>query len=99
MERLEVSGAVRPLYGSLGVKGLINIHLEQPRKIPDVSRNMAGNLSCVWRHWTNLRALPSALCFGQFLFKVMFSCTVSLTCDANNYFSGSSLKNPWKHLA
>ena len=24
MQRLEVSGAVRPLYGSLGVKGLIN---------------------------------------------------------------------------
>jgi len=23
MQRLEVSGAVRPLYGSLGVKGLI----------------------------------------------------------------------------
>ena len=27
MQRLEVSGAVRPLYGSLGVKGL-NISLE-----------------------------------------------------------------------
>jgi len=25
MQRLEVSGAVRPLEGSLGVKGLINI--------------------------------------------------------------------------
>jgi len=24
MKRLEVSGAVRPLYGSLGVKGLMN---------------------------------------------------------------------------
>jgi hypothetical protein len=24
MQRLEVSGAVRPLYGSLGVKGLTN---------------------------------------------------------------------------
>ena len=24
MQRLEASGAVRPLYGSLGVKGLIN---------------------------------------------------------------------------
>ena len=31
MQRLEVSGAVRPLYGSLGVKGLtaeFNPHLE-----------------------------------------------------------------------
>ena len=29
MQRLEVSGAVRPLYGSLGVKGLThrNIHM------------------------------------------------------------------------
>jgi len=26
MQRLEVSGAVRPLYGSLGVKGLRNTH-------------------------------------------------------------------------
>ena len=25
MRRLEVSGAVRPLYGSLGVKGLISV--------------------------------------------------------------------------
>ena len=25
MQRLEVSGAVRPIYGSLGVKGLINL--------------------------------------------------------------------------
>jgi len=27
MQRLEVCGAVRPLYGSLGVKGLILAHL------------------------------------------------------------------------
>jgi len=27
MQRLEVSGAVRPLYGSLGVKGLMNMEL------------------------------------------------------------------------
>jgi len=26
MQRLEVSGAVRPLYGSLGVRGLITSH-------------------------------------------------------------------------
>jgi hypothetical protein len=25
MQRLEVSGAVRPIYGSLGAKGLINV--------------------------------------------------------------------------
>jgi len=27
MQRLEVSGAVRPLYGSLGVKGLITVYI------------------------------------------------------------------------
>jgi len=27
MQRLEVSGAVRPIYGSLGVKRLINLQL------------------------------------------------------------------------
>ena len=30
MQRLEVSGAVRPLYGSLGVKGLINVLILGP---------------------------------------------------------------------
>jgi len=29
MQRLEVSGAVRPLYGSLGVKGLMNVGLSR----------------------------------------------------------------------
>ena len=32
MQRLEFSGAVRPLYGSLGVKGLINF----PKFLPTV---------------------------------------------------------------
>jgi len=33
MQRLEVSGAVRPLYGSLGVKGLMDcIDLAQDRE-------------------------------------------------------------------
>jgi hypothetical protein len=27
MQRLEVSGAVRPIYGSLGAKGLMNVIL------------------------------------------------------------------------
>ena len=31
MQRLEVSGAVRPLYGSLGVKGLIVTHMKLAR--------------------------------------------------------------------
>ena len=30
MQRLEVSGAVRPMYGSLGVKGLISFGLWTP---------------------------------------------------------------------
>jgi hypothetical protein len=33
-----------------------------------------------WQYWRNLRALPTAslFCFGQFVFKVIFSCTVSV---------------------
>ena len=31
MQRLEVSGAVRPLYGSLGVKGLMKLEFSAPR--------------------------------------------------------------------
>ena len=46
MQRLEVSGAVRPLYGSLGVKGLIyrgdDKSLARPeRKQANVSVRMA----------------------------------------------------------
>jgi len=38
MQRLEVSGAVRPLYGSLGIKGLItpNIKLHTLESIYDI---------------------------------------------------------------
>jgi len=36
MQRLEVSGAVRPLYGSLGVKGII------------VDRCCEGNTAILW---------------------------------------------------
>jgi hypothetical protein len=33
-----------------------------------------------WQYWSNLRAVPAAslFCFGQFVFKVIFSCTVSV---------------------
>ena len=40
MQRLEVSGAVRPIYGSLGVKRLISLHVRiwsQPKIILDAS--------------------------------------------------------------
>ena len=30
MQRLEVSGAVRPMYGSLGVKRLISVPMAEP---------------------------------------------------------------------
>ena len=36
MQRLEVSGAVRPLYGSLGVKGLKNTETAKRFLIPPV---------------------------------------------------------------
>jgi len=32
MQRLEVDGAVRPLYGSLGVKGLITLREQTERE-------------------------------------------------------------------
>jgi hypothetical protein len=37
---------------------------------------LAGN----WQYWSNLRALPTAslFCFGQFVFKVIFSCILSV---------------------
>jgi hypothetical protein len=43
----------------------------------EISREfLSGN----WQYWSNLRALPiaSLFCFGQFVFKVIFSCIVSV---------------------
>jgi len=33
MQRLEVSGAVRPLWWSLGVKGLMELYLHSPSDV------------------------------------------------------------------
>jgi len=48
MERLEVSGAVRPIYGSLGVKRLTiyslgNIFIKQSRYRPGVAQRLPGS--------------------------------------------------------
>jgi hypothetical protein len=48
MQRLEVSGAVRPLYGSLGVKGLTS-----------VARNGVGSGGLVWAHEMHCTSWPT----------------------------------------
>jgi hypothetical protein len=43
----------------------------------EISREfLSGN----WQYWSNLRAVPTAslFCFGRFVFKVIFSCIVSV---------------------
>ena len=40
MQRLEVSGAVRPIYGSLGAKRLIKHHVLKK----------CGDISCLFNH-------------------------------------------------
>jgi len=42
MQRLEVSGVVRHLYGSLGVKGLISVYLRIQNDI-QISLNLLTN--------------------------------------------------------
>ena len=43
MQRLEVSGAVRPIYGSLGVKRLILFSLQDNLKIVTNDKNTVKN--------------------------------------------------------
>ena len=42
MQRLEVSGAIRPLYGSLGVKGLTQEMFNFSRPPPEASEIQDG---------------------------------------------------------
>ena len=41
MQRLEVNGAVRPIYGSLGVKRLIGVRAEIPAKLENALLDVA----------------------------------------------------------
>jgi len=53
MQRLEVSGAVRPLYGSLGVKGLIDLHIKYPIFLSDF--NQTGISRQIFEKFSNVR--------------------------------------------
>ena len=55
MQRLEVSGAVRPIYGSLGVKRLITIFVYRCQQ-PLYTRTVPG----VWRRRTEFDAFRRA---------------------------------------
>ena len=46
MQRLEVSGSIRPLYGSLGVKGLMMAHA-QGKLIKLLNKNRPNTWSCI----------------------------------------------------
>ena len=59
MQRLEVSGAVRPIYGSLGVKRLMN---EMIQSLRSTFRTFMGAISLLW--------VP--LCFNFPLFTMLF---------------------------
>ena len=61
MQRLEVSGAVRPPYGSLGVKGLISHNIISKRESKCLTsenfRRKTKILAC--RHWPTSELLCS----------------------------------------
>ena len=44
MQRLEVSGAVRPIYGSLGVKGLSSTHVSAVRPYGDITGEVTNKI-------------------------------------------------------
>jgi hypothetical protein len=48
------------LHGQTNVKNKVPTNLNTPRKIPNTTRNIAGNLSPSWQYGNNLCALPSA---------------------------------------
>jgi hypothetical protein len=48
MQRLEVSGAVRPIYGSLGVKRLIKRHVSAYAEAI-IRFTFLETIVCVWR--------------------------------------------------
>jgi hypothetical protein len=48
MQRLEVSGAVRPLYGSLGVKGLILLDYRTRGLNLELGHTSQNNLDRDW---------------------------------------------------
>ena len=82
MQRLEVSGAVRPLYGSLGVKGLKNmtritgtLHEDQytylviPRSVFLKTKNVSGKH---FREYQNTHfVFTNIFRKSRFLFEIM----------------------------
>ena len=56
MQRLEVSGAVRPLYGSLGAKGLTNSTIFTRDNTNPCDREQKGEL-----HWKYLQHASNAI--------------------------------------
>ena len=79
MQRLEVSGAVRPLYGSLGVKGLI-LRCKYIACI-DCFMQMLCNL-CFMQMLCNLCFIQMLcnLCFMKILYN---SCFMQMLCNLN----------------
>jgi len=65
MQRLEISSAVRPLYGSLGVKGLMSEWVKALLNVSEVKCILSSfqtvfiltySLVCVFTVWTNARS-------------------------------------------
>jgi len=69
MQRLEVSGAVRPIYGSLGVKGIITIETSRCGQASHTYlRSYRGNEKNVYVYYTAVLVPDDLLrsCHGHF---------------------------------
>ena len=79
---LPLVSVMRVIYTSKGMSKKFGVRVIY-RKIRYFERERERELSSgIWQYQNNLRALTTAplFCFGQLLFKGMFSCTVSDRC-------------------
>ena len=75
MQRLEVSGAIRPIYGSLGVKRLITGSSDKELTLASVTRHYC--------HTTIMPSILSGVCFATFL--LVKECHVVVCCWVSKY--------------
>ena len=81
MQHLEVSGAARPLYGSLGIKGLITIHdtglydqIYNIKNFRRINKNSLNDFICIlnFELWEDIFAEKEVNIIFNSFFKYIF---------------------------
>jgi len=84
MQRLEVSGAVRPIYGSLGLKRLSLMFYYVLHLVPSIQYNTYKDhfilqLYYTWRHVSAVKR-PSSGQYRRVLLRYSQNCLTTETC-------------------